>query len=139
MGQADGHGNAVYCKDPLDNLLLRQVVDETTNPLWNSAKHAKVIDLTAQVLCEDLQSPATSGMQFRLDWWTEARNGINDPAQLPTPDGWSDWVTINFADIPNYQPFTWLTINPFNVNKTLFANFQPRWVFGGSSTHSGHG
>jgi hypothetical protein len=127
MGQADGHGNAVYCKDPSKSLLLRQVVDESTNTLWDWDKHAKWIDLTAQILCEDLSSPSTSGVRFGIDWWSEEYNTVDDPGMLPAHQG-PVWVTVYFADIPNYQPFTWVTVNPFDVNKTLFSEFQPRWV-----------
>ena len=128
LGEVDGHGNAVFCKDPQANLLMRQVVDESENALWDWTKHAKWIDLTAEIMCVDMHVPTMSGVRFCLDYWFEDRNVINDPTQLPAPDGYTDWVPIYFADIPGYKPFTWYTVNPFDVNKAWFADFQPRWV-----------
>lgn len=137
-----GKGNpapAVRCTIPLDvPHTLRQVVDETRNPLWNDKFHAKVIDLQADIMAWSFSVPGakplpkvsdTAGVSFRLDWWNEDKNSIDDPSQLGDPDGVSDPVTYIFnTDFPGYKPFTWLTVNPFNRDFTLFKDFQPRWV-----------
>ena len=100
IGPADGHGDAVYCKYPDGDLLLRQVVDEKQFPGWDPDLNAKLIDLSAWVLCEDLSDGPTSAVEFQIDWWyTQGDDPPQDPA-----DGWSGWVTINFAQIPRYQP-----------------------------------
>ena len=126
-GLADNHGTAVYCKDPGGNLLLRQIVDETYYSGWDQNGSAKWIDLSAEILCEDLSSPPASAVMFGIDWWYTQDD---DPPQDP-PDG-EQWVTINFNDIAGYRPSEWFEVHPFNPttawNTTLFANFQPRWV-----------
>jgi len=116
----------VKCTSPLLDLTLRQVVDESTNPLWNSNYHAKIIDLTV-----DIWSDTTAvgyGVRFALDWWDEDSNLIDYPTQLGDPDGRSDWVTYYFSDMEGFEAEDWITVNPFNQNSTLFAKFQPRWV-----------
>jgi len=133
IGPANGHGNAVYCKDPGGDRLIRQVVDESQYPGWNPAYHAKWIDLSADILCMDLGGGPESAVKFRIDWWNENRNSINydvqRPKLMPPPDGVSEWVTIHFAhDVPRYKPFKWFRVHPFEWNRTLFERFQPRYV-----------
>ncbi|MCL5103636.1 MAG: hypothetical protein M1133_05920 [Armatimonadetes bacterium] len=122
----DPHGWVVSCKQPGGNLLLRQVVDESRNTLWNWTDHAKFIDLTADIMAIGTP-PVDSGVRFRLDWWDERYNSSNSVPTDPV-SGYSDWVTIMFADIPGYRPDTWVTVNPFNNDGVIFKDFQPRWV-----------
>ena len=123
-------GPSVQCILPADvPHTLRQVIDESTNPLWNPSFHSKIIDLTVDIMADsdiDLQNEAK--VSFRLDYWGEDQNDVNDPNLLPSPLGYSEWVPYQFTSFTNYQKNTWLTVNPFNRNSELFAIFQPRWV-----------
>ncbi len=116
----------VVCEVPQSDLLLRQIVDVSPNPLWNDKYHSMIVDLMADIWVEN--AVAGYGITFWLDWWNEDKNSIDDPSLLGDPDGRSVGVTYMFADIPGYVSKTWLTVNPFNRDSTLFANFQPRWV-----------
>lgn len=114
---------------------LRQIVDDSKGRLWNPNFHAKTIDLTAQIMGWELGSTANNlkplskdaAISFRLDWWNEDKNSINDPSLLGNADGVSSWVTYNFSQL-KLAPGVWNTVNPFNQDQTLFAHFQPKWV-----------
>lgn len=123
---------------------LRQIVDDkyapdgSIRPTWNDAFHAKIVNLQADIMGWELGSTAgnlkplssTAAISFRLDWWTEDKNGIdvpNDPTLKDSPDGVSSWVTYNFKQL-NLAPGVWHTVNPFANNATLFSQFQPRWI-----------
>ncbi len=71
---------------------------------------------------------AGTGITFRIYWWNEDKNSIDDPSLLGAPDGQSADVTYIFSQIQGYESEDWITVNPFNCNRTLFAGFQPRWL-----------
>ncbi len=116
----------VTCTSPMSDLMLRQIVDVSTNPLWNDNFHSMIVDLTVDIWIDNV-APGYA-VTFWLDWWNEDKNSIDDPSLLGDPDGRSVGVTYTFTEIPGYVALTWLTVNPFNRDSTLFANFQPRWV-----------
>ncbi|NLX12088.1 MAG: hypothetical protein GXY44_00330 [Phycisphaerales bacterium] len=122
----DPVNRCVMCLVPMSDLLLRQVVDFRTNPLWNEDYHSMVIDLTVDIWVE--KAVAGYGITFWIDWWNEDKNSIDDPSLLGAPDGISVGVTYMFTEIPGYVSKTWSTVNPFNQDIDLFADFQPRWV-----------
>ncbi|NLX12176.1 MAG: PEP-CTERM sorting domain-containing protein [Phycisphaerales bacterium] len=127
--EADPVNRFVMCLVPMSDLLLRQIVDVSPNPLWNENYHQMIIDLTVDIWAEKVE--AGYGITFWLDWWEEDKNSISDPTLLGEPDGKSDPVIYMFTDLADqlgYVSKTWLTVNPFNRDEELFAEFQPRWV-----------
>lgn len=139
---APGYGRAVHCNGPDPNnpnaLLLRQVVDETKNPLWNWSMNQKEIDLMADIRCVwsaegDIPHPLST-ISFRFDWWGPQWNGSEIRPMLPTgapapAEAWSQWVTYGFS--PNGNGI-WRTVNPFVQDKQVLQwdgkPFQPRWL-----------
>ncbi|MCL5103824.1 MAG: hypothetical protein M1133_06875 [Armatimonadetes bacterium] len=125
----DGHGWAVFCISHELDLNLRQVADVTAGGLWDPLAHSMIVDLTADINLTNLKGtlPLNSGIRFGLDWWDESFNSSNTPPTAPVSGNlWLD--PIYFKDIPGYQAGSWVTVNPFNQDNTLFKNFQPRWV-----------
>jgi hypothetical protein len=133
-----GHHWAATCKSSGVDVWLRQIVDDSLNPYWNPNYHAKRIDLVADVTWSGLVETSSSGISFRLDWWDDSYNGVEDPTVLPhywgTPpttsdpaNGYnvSDWVTYTFADM-GILPGQWATVNPFD--RYSLPTTQPRWV-----------
>lgn len=133
------HGLAATCKSSGVDVWLRQIVDDSLNTYWNANYHAKRIDLVADITWSGLATDSLSGISFRLDWWDETYNGVDDP---DGPDGLpyyagpppatsdpalgyfvSDWVTYNFAGMQQGQ---WATVNPFD--RFSLPTLQPRWV-----------
>ena len=134
------HNYGIYCKDPQESLLLRQVVDETLNPLWDWSLNQKQIDLVADIRCVWAEGDAghpLSTISFRLDWWGPEWNG--SPSDVtgangsvpPTgpAEGYSDWVTFDFSQNASG---VWSTVNPFVQDTEVLQwngkPFQPRWV-----------
>lgn len=101
---------------------MRQVVDESLNPLWNPLDDSKIIDLQADINT-NVNIPI-NGIRFRLDFWSDAFNSVNDPTTLPAPTSVTDWVQYTGTDF-NADPTKWNTVNPFN---RLALDFQPRWA-----------
>ncbi len=95
---------------------MRQVVDETLNPLWDPVLHNKIIDLQVDILGGSQQG---GGIRFRLDLWGEEYNGEDNPNNLPMPTAYTNWV-----EYPDPAE-VWTTVNPFNQ---LLLGYQPRWV-----------
>jgi len=126
------HQWAATCKSEEGDLWLRQVADDLRGE-WNPDYNMKLVDLTADIAWLGWDPQST--ISFRLDWWAETYNGIDDPSVLPYGLGapWpsgdpaagyyvSDWVTYDFASIASGQ---WATVNPFNQ---ILLPIQPRWV-----------
>lgn len=99
---------------------MRQVIDDTLNPLWNPSYHVKVIDLQADIalLTKD---HSTGGVRFRLDYWDEIYNGQNEAPAITDP-GYhvTDWV-----EYKSNQEFWFTTVNPFD---RIVLPIQPRWI-----------
>jgi len=134
------HNWGVYCKDPTQSLLLRQVVDETLNPLWDPYMHQKEIDLMADIRTSWMPGDPghpTSTVSFRLDWWSDVgKPDWWEPSQFwdgnqmvyVPGDFHSDWVTYGFT-----ENGTWRTVNPFANDLYVLRDengnpIQPRWV-----------
>jgi len=133
----------VYCKYPTQNLLLRQVVDETLNVNnWDWSKNWKEIDLMADIRCvwaEGDPGHPTSTVSFRLDWWSdEGKPEWWEPQQIwdnvgnqmvyVPGDFHSRWVTYGFT-----ENSTWSTVNPFANDMWVLHDaagnpMQPKWV-----------
>ncbi len=75
---------------------MRQVVDESLNPLWNPPDGAKIIDLQADINT-NINIPIV-GIRFRLAFWSDGFNAVNDPNALPAPTGVTDWGQYTGAD-----------------------------------------
>ncbi len=122
---------ASRCMDPAQSLLLRQVVDETKNPLWNWNYNLKKIDLVANIMCDwttiQTEHPQST-ISFRLDWWGPQWNSSNVAPTAPA-EGWSPWVKYSFTANQNG---VWNTVNPIVQDTSVLQwdgrPFQPRWV-----------
>lgn len=127
-------GFGAYCKRSGGDLWLRQVVDDSLSPDWDWNLHAKILDLMADVTWQGW-APSGSAVSFRLDWWDERYNSVQEWQNLPyavgaPPSGpdpaagyyTTDWVTYSLATV---RPGEWVTINPFNQ---IQLPMQPRWV-----------
>jgi hypothetical protein len=101
---------------------MRQVVDDTLNPLWNPNYHIKMIDLQADIAVL-VKDGATGGVRFRLDYWDESYNSWNvaptttDPAQGYHVTDWKEYTSN--------QEFWFTTKNPFD---RIILPIQPRWI-----------
>lgn len=124
------HNWGVFCKEPTQSLLLRQVVDDMRNPLWDPTKDWKMIDLMADIRCVwapgDPGHP-TSRISFRLDWWGTNWNDV-EQGQLPPAEYYSNWITYSFTDNA-----IWRTVNPFANDIWVLRDatgklIQPRWI-----------
>lgn len=127
------HGYAATCKCPGGDLWLRQIVDDSLSPGWIPTGNAKYLDLTADVTWSGF-TPSNALISFRLDWWAESYNQVNDPTTLPYYSGGprdadpalgyyvSEWVTVPLAQ---FAALDWQTVNPFN---RILLPIQPRWV-----------
>ena len=127
------HGYAATCKQPGGDLWLRQIVDDSLSPGWIPSGNAKYLDLMADVTWSGFTASDAS-VSFRLDWWAESYNEVNDPTKLPHYLGGpgeadpalgyfvGDWVTVSLAQ---YAALDWQTVNPFN---RILLPVQPRWV-----------
>ncbi len=127
------HGMAVTCKRTGGDLWVRQIVDDSLSPEWNPDYHTKLVDLMAWITWSGWE-PVDSTVSFRLDWWSERYNTVDDPRQLPfyvgpppaqadSAAGYfvSDWVTYRFTG----PAFEWVSVNPFNQ---VLLPIQPRWI-----------
>lgn len=132
----DGPTNAyaATCKCPGGDLWLRQVVDDTRSPDWNWYLHQKVITLMADIAWSGWV-PSDAAVSFRLDWWDERYNNVEDPITLPHYPGppaagsepaagyfVTEWVSYGFSGIDQLH---WVTVKPFDE---LLLPVQPRWV-----------
>ncbi len=130
---------AARCQNPNLSLLLRQVVDETKNPLWNWNMNQKMIDLTADIMCdwhEGTPGHPISKIGFRFDWWGPEWNGSQAPPTAPA-QAYSDWKWFGFSENENG---IWNAVNPFvqdtqvlkwnygTVDQPIWGTFQPRWL-----------
>ena len=142
IGLDGANGWAAYCKQAGGDLWIRQIVDETQNPLWNDLFHQKEIDLMADIGISwmgggtghpemDVDGHTTSRVMFRLDWWNEGDPfpgeviGLDSPpAPYHAESGW-----YYFDSSASDQ---WTTVNPWDDDIwVLSANgkpIQPRWV-----------
>jgi len=100
---------------------IRQVIDESDFMGWDPSGPMKIIDLTVDIHGDPdyPQGDPRGAIRFRLDMWNEKWNYVDDPALLPPPTDYTDWV--EYYDIPN----DWVTVNPFN---RILLDYQPRWV-----------
>lgn len=127
-------GWAATCKAAGGDTWLRQIVDDSLSPEWNWNYHQKLVDLVAKITWTGWEPP-DSMILFRLDWWSEQYNSVNNPEMLPhylgPPPAGSDpgvgyfvteWVAYSFLNIPGFQ---WTLVNPFD---RILLPEQPRWI-----------
>lgn len=101
---------------------MRQVVDDSKNPLWNPNLHRKMIDLQVDiaVLVKDNE---TGGVRFRLDYWDESYNSWE---QAPTTtDPLLGYYVTDWVEYTSAQELWFTTKNPFD---RVVLPIQPRWV-----------
>lgn len=127
-------GYSATCKAAGGDTWLRQIVDDSLSPEWNWDYHQKLVDLVAKITWTGWEPP-DSLISFRLDWWSEQYNSVNNPESLPYylgpppagPDpaaGYfvTDWVSYSFLGIPGFE---WTVVNPFD---RILLPEQPRWI-----------
>ena len=103
---------AAQCNRTLDGWgdRMRQVVDDSKNPLWNPDFHVKVVDLQADIAIL-VKDGATGGIRFRLDYWDESYNDQNE-APTTTDPALGYYVT-NWVEYTSAQEIYFTTMNPF--------------------------
>lgn len=115
---------AAQCNRSLEGwgLRLRQVVDDSKNPLWDPNLHIKMIDLQADIAIL-VKDGATGGVRFRLDYWDESYNEQDEPPV--TTDPGAGYFVTDWVEYTSSQETWFTTVNPFNQ---VLLPIQPRWV-----------